>query len=93
MRTDAGERLLKANAVRGLMSAGAHNAGEGQNPSELFTSFTATATAAVVRVVSVGEGGVRVSWLARTGHVAFFFSPPVFESPGNGAVFTRSAHD
>jgi len=55
-------------------SAGAK---QGEMPKKLFT-----AAAAAVRVESVGDGVVRVSWLVRMGHEVPFFSPPDFVSPG-----------
>ena len=54
-------------------------------PRELFA-----AAAAAVRVESVGDGEVRVSWLVRTGHDVPFFSDPDFVSPGFCAVLTLS---
>jgi hypothetical protein len=63
-------------------SAGAK---QGAMPEKLFM-----AAAAAVRVESVGEGVMRVSWLVRIGHEVPFFSPPDFVSPGLCAALTRS---
>ena len=53
----------------------------GRNGAQSAGANSAQATA-VVRVASVGAGGLRVSWLARSVIDAFFLSPPDFDCPG-----------